>query len=124
MLTQNEAMGAASASDGGRAHIASFWVRMMTSCISIKRGVWPATLLIQINLKKIYDGTFTKTLNNENLIIESLNNATCQWRLIWSNIERNYEDIINGNRKYCAFYASVLAKQNGVWWHQNSLGKV
>ena len=40
MLTQNEAMGAATASDGGRAPIASFWVRIMTSCINIKRGVY------------------------------------------------------------------------------------
>ena len=40
MLTQNEAMGAATASDGERAPIASFWVRIMTSCISIKRGVY------------------------------------------------------------------------------------
>ena len=40
MLTQNEAMGAATASDGGSAPIASFWVRIMTSCISIKRGVY------------------------------------------------------------------------------------
>ena len=41
MLTQNEAMGAATASDGERAPIASFWVRIMTSCINIKRGVVP-----------------------------------------------------------------------------------
>ena len=40
MLTQNEAMGAATASDGKHAPIASFWVGIMTSCISIKRGVW------------------------------------------------------------------------------------
>ena len=40
MLIQNGAMGAATASDGGRAPIASFWVRIMTSCISIKRGIW------------------------------------------------------------------------------------
>ena len=39
MLPQNEAMGAATASDGGVAPIASFWVRIMTSCINIKRGV-------------------------------------------------------------------------------------
>ena len=39
MLTENEAMGASTSSDGGRAAIASFWVRMMTSCINIKRGV-------------------------------------------------------------------------------------
>ena len=39
MLTQNEAMGAAIASDGGIAPIASFWVRIMTPCINIKRGV-------------------------------------------------------------------------------------
>ena len=39
MLTQNEAMGAATASDGGSAPIASFWVRIMTSCMNIKRGV-------------------------------------------------------------------------------------
>ena len=39
MLTQIEAMGAATASDGGLAPIASFWVRIMTSCISIERGV-------------------------------------------------------------------------------------
>ena len=38
-LTQNEAMGAATASDGGRALIASFWLRIMLSCINIKRGV-------------------------------------------------------------------------------------
>ena len=37
--TQNEAMGAGTVSDGERAPIASFWVRMMTSCINIKRGV-------------------------------------------------------------------------------------
>ena len=40
MLTQNEAMGAATASDGGSAPVASLWVRIMTSCISIKRGVY------------------------------------------------------------------------------------
>ena len=40
MLTQNEAMGAATASDGGHAPIASFWVRIMTSCINIKRGIY------------------------------------------------------------------------------------
>ena len=39
MLTQNEAMGAPTVSDGGGAPITSFWVRIMTSCISIKRGV-------------------------------------------------------------------------------------
>ena len=39
MLTQNEAMGAATASDGERAPITSFWVRIMTSRINIKRGV-------------------------------------------------------------------------------------
>ena len=39
MLTQNETMGAATASDGEHAPIASFWVRIMTSCVSIKRGV-------------------------------------------------------------------------------------
>ena len=32
-------MGAATASGGGRAPIASFWVRNMTSYINIKRGV-------------------------------------------------------------------------------------
>ena len=40
MLTQKEAMGTATASDGERAPIASFWVRTMVSCINIKRGVW------------------------------------------------------------------------------------
>ena len=40
MLTQNRAMGAATASDGERAPIASFWVRIMTSCISIKGGIY------------------------------------------------------------------------------------
>ena len=55
MLTQNEAMGAATASDGERAPIASFWVRIMTACINIKKGVlimqhcvlkvWPNALL-------------------------------------------------------------------------------
>ena len=39
MLSQTEAIGAATASDGGLAPIASFWVRIMTSCINIKRGV-------------------------------------------------------------------------------------
>ena len=39
MLIQNEATGAATASDGESAPIASFWVRIMTSCINIKRGV-------------------------------------------------------------------------------------
>ena len=47
MLTQNEAMGAATASDWERAPIASFWVGIMTSCRvrvrSIKRGVLLAT---------------------------------------------------------------------------------
>ena len=38
-LTQNEAIGAATASGGGRAPIASFWVRIMTSYMNIKRGV-------------------------------------------------------------------------------------
>ena len=40
MLIQNEAMGAATASGGERAPIASFWVRIKTACISIKRGVF------------------------------------------------------------------------------------
>ena len=39
ILTQNEALGAATASGGGRAPIASFWVRIMTSCMNIKRSV-------------------------------------------------------------------------------------
>ena len=34
----NEGMGAATASDGELAPIASFWVRIMKSCINIKRG--------------------------------------------------------------------------------------
>ena len=36
ILTQNEAIGAATANGGGRAPIASFWVRIMTSCMNIK----------------------------------------------------------------------------------------
>ena len=36
MLTQNEAMGAATASGGGRAPVASFWVRIMTPCTNVK----------------------------------------------------------------------------------------
>ena len=44
MLIQNEAMGAATANVGGRAPIASFWVRIMTSCINIKRGVYVPVL--------------------------------------------------------------------------------
>ena len=40
MLTQNETMGPATAIDGGSAPIAAFGVRIMTSCISIKRGVY------------------------------------------------------------------------------------
>ena len=40
MLTQSEARGASTASDGERAPTASFWVRIMTSCASIKRGVY------------------------------------------------------------------------------------
>ena len=42
MLIQNEAMGAATASDGGRAPTATFWVIIMMSCINIKRGVLKA----------------------------------------------------------------------------------
>ena len=38
MLTQNEVMGAVTASDGGRAPIASFWVRIMMSCINIREA--------------------------------------------------------------------------------------
>ena len=36
ILTQNEAIGATTASGGGRAPMASFWVRIMTSCMNIK----------------------------------------------------------------------------------------
>ena len=42
MITQNEAMGVATASDWERAPIASFWVRIMASCLNIKRGVLDA----------------------------------------------------------------------------------
>ena len=52
MPIQNEVMGAATASgDGERAPIASFWVRIMTSCVNIERGVyrpnnyWPYNIL-------------------------------------------------------------------------------
>ena len=38
MLTQNESMDAATASDGKRAPIASFWVGIMTSCISFNNN--------------------------------------------------------------------------------------
>ena len=45
ILTQNKAIGAATASGGGRAPIASFWVGVMLSCIYIKRGVLNAELI-------------------------------------------------------------------------------
>ena len=40
MLIQNEAMGAATASDGKRAPTASVWVRIMTSCIKVLREAY------------------------------------------------------------------------------------
>ena len=40
ILAQNEAKGAATTSGGERAHIASFWVRIMSSCMTIKRSVF------------------------------------------------------------------------------------
>ena len=39
ILTQNEAIDEDTESGGGRAPMASFWVRIMTSCMNIKRGV-------------------------------------------------------------------------------------
>ena len=55
ILIQREALGAATASRSGRAPIASFWVRIMTSCMNIKRGV---LLDIYAQLKPLY--TFVK----------------------------------------------------------------
>ena len=43
MQIQNGAMGAATASDGGRAPM----VRIMTSCINIKRGVWALNVMLK-----------------------------------------------------------------------------
>ena len=40
IITQNEAIGAAIISSGGRAPIASFSVRIMTSCMNILREAY------------------------------------------------------------------------------------
>ena len=52
VLTQNEAIGAVTASGGGRAPMASVWVRIMTSCINIKRGIlkFRTTYLLSVTM--------------------------------------------------------------------------
>ena len=51
ILTQNEAIGAAIG--GGHAPLASFWVRIVKSCMNIKRGVLMNTFTDLLSVQKI-----------------------------------------------------------------------
>ena len=61
MLTQNEAMGGATASDGGLAPIASFWVKIEMSCTNIQRGVFQGSPILYISVSpEIFPGNSLK----------------------------------------------------------------
>ena len=59
VLTQNEAIGAVTASGGGRAPMASVWVRIMMSCINIKRGIYTTPSDLSLSQKSAQYYTVT-----------------------------------------------------------------
>ena len=73
MLIQNEAMGAATASGGRLVPAASYWVRIMTSCINIKRGELCSDMCLAAlcdkglcHLRQFTSNRFQRELNNIN----------------------------------------------------------